>query len=294
MDAYDSVVARVVEHGGTAVALGGLDSGKSTFCKMCAAVAVRLGKKAAYLDTDIGNATIGPPTTIGLRYLSSAEDLEPDAFARADALYFVGATSPQGHMLPMVIGAMRLAEQARLAGAELIVVDTTGFIGGTGAQMLKFHKVEALKADHVIGFQRGEELEPILGSIRRALPPEVDSLPVANSIMPTTIDERSQNRQDRLRAAFEPPLHRWKVKPSVLVPPVPPEVDLAQLDGLLVGMEDGKGVCLGLGILEYREDGLRMISTLAEGAKALRLGAVRVTPDFHTSAVDLRDIFVSD
>ena len=39
MDLYDSFVARTVERGGTAVALGGLDSGKTSFCKMCAAVA---------------------------------------------------------------------------------------------------------------------------------------------------------------------------------------------------------------------------------------------------------------
>jgi len=97
-----------------------------------------------------------------------------------------------------------------------------------------------------------------------------------------------------LRAVFEPPVHRWKVKPSVLVPAVPPEIDVATLDGLLVGMEDGKGNCVGLGILEYKEDGLRMISALAEGAKALRLGSTRVTPDFLTHNVDLRDIFISD
>src|SRR5258706_1068045 len=110
MDVYDSVVARIVERGGMVVALGGLDSGKSSFCKMCAAVAVRLGKTVAYLDTDIGQTTVGPPTSIGLKYCSTAEDLEPEKLARADQLYFVGATSPQGHMLPMVVGATRLAE----------------------------------------------------------------------------------------------------------------------------------------------------------------------------------------
>jgi polynucleotide 5'-hydroxyl-kinase GRC3/NOL9 len=294
VDAYDSVVARIVERGGTAVALGGLDSGKSTFCRMCAAVGVRLGRKVAYLDTDIGQSTVGPPATIGLKFLSAPEDLEPEALARADALYFVGATSPQGHMLPMVVGAAKLAEMARAAGADLVMVDTTGFIGGTSAQVLKFHKVEALKAGHVIGFQRGGELEPILGGIRRALPPEVELLAADPRILPTTVEERSARRQARMRACFVAPVHRWKVKPSVLVPAIPPDLDLSLLDGLLVGMEDGKGTCIGLGILECKEEGLRMISTLAEGAKALRLGAVRVAPDFHTTSVDLRDIFVSD
>lgn len=294
MDVYDSLVARTVERGGTSVVLGGLDSGKTSFCRMCAAVAVRLGRTVAYVDTDVGQSTVGPPATIGLKYVSSAEELEPDSMARADAIYFVGAPSPKGHMLPMVIGAMRLAEQARANGADLIVVDTTGFIHGTQGQVLKLHKVEALRPDAVIGFQRGSELEPILGSIRRTLPPEVDALPVADAVVPTSIDERASQRQDAFRRFFEPPLNHWKVKTSVLVPSIPPELDPAVLDRLLVGLEDGKGNCIGLGILEYKEDGLRMISTEGEGAKALRLGSVRVSPEFSTSVVDLRDIFISD
>lgn len=294
MEVYESLVARIVERGGTAVVLGGMDGGKTTFCKMCAAVALRLGKSVAYLDTDVGQSTVGPPTTVGLRFLTGEGDLEPQALARADALSFVGSTSPQGHLLPLVVGAGRLADQARQGGAELVLVDTGGLIGGTLGQVLKFHKIEALRADWVVGFQRGEELEPILGAVRRALPPEVESLPVPPAARPTTVDQRNANRQARLREIFEPPLHRWKVKPSVFFPQVPPDVDLAALDGLLVGMDDGKGNCLGLGILEYREGGLRMISNVAEGAKALRLGSTRVTPDFSTSRVDLRELFVSD
>ncbi|MCA1830417.1 MAG: polynucleotide 5'-hydroxyl-kinase [Actinobacteria bacterium] len=294
MDAYDTVVARIVERGGMALALGALDSGKTSFCTMCAAVAVRLGKTVAYIDTDIGQTTVGPPAAIGLKYIARPEDVEPDALARADTLAFVGSMSPQGHMLPMVVGAVKLADQARAEGVDLIMVDTTGFISGMSAEMLKFHKIEALAPDVVVGFQRGGELEPILGAVRRALPPEVESLPVAPSVIPRTVDDRSRRRQARLAAIFEPPVHRWKVKPSVLVPPVPPEIDLSLLDGLLVGMEDGKGNCVGLGILEWHEDGLRMISALAEGAKALRLGALRVGPDFQTTNVDLRNVFLSD
>ncbi|HEX9711487.1 MAG TPA: Clp1/GlmU family protein [Actinomycetota bacterium] len=295
MDLYDSVLARIVERGGMVAALGGLDSGKTTFSKMCAAVATRLGKTAAFLDTDVGQSTVGPPTTIGLKFIANEEDLEPERLGRPDALYFVGATSPQGHMLPMVVGAARLAAQARAVDPHLIVVDTTGLIDGTVGQVLKLHKMEALAPDWVVGFQRGGELEPILGAIRRSLPPEVISIPVDQRIVPTSVDERSQHRHDRLKATFEPPLHRWKVKPSVLVPAVPPDIDAAQLDGLLVGMDDGKGNCIGLGILEYKEDGLRMISSVAEGAKALRLGSVRVhLPEFKTAAVDLRELFFCD
>jgi polynucleotide 5'-hydroxyl-kinase GRC3/NOL9 len=294
MDAFETVIARIVEKGGMAVALGGIDSGKTTFCRMVATVALRIGRSVAYLDTDVGQSTVGPPTTVGLRYIATEADLATDELAKADAMYFVGDISPQGHLLPLVVGASKLADQARASGAEIILVDTTGLIGGTLGQVLKLHKMELLRPDFVVGFQRGGELEPILGAVRRTLPVDVESLPVPDGVHPTSFDERLASRQARLKAMFEPPVHRWKVKPSVLIPQIPPDLDLATLDGLLVGMEDGKGTCLGLGILEYREQTLRMISTVAEGAKALRLGSTRVTSEFLTTRVDLREIFISD
>lgn len=294
MDAYETVIAHVVEKGGMCVALGGMDSGKTTFLSMVAAVAVRIGRTVAYLDTDVGQTTIGPPTTIGLKYIKEDADLSAEALARPDAIYFVGDTSPQGHLLPLVVGSAKLAEEARRSGADIILVDTTGLIGGTLGQILKFHKIEALRPEWIVGFQRGEELEPILGAIRRTLPVEVECLPIPDTVRITTVDERIANRREKLKAAFQPPVHRWKVRPSVFIPQIPPDVDLAMLDGMIVGMEDGKGTCMGLGILEYREGALRMISTVAEGAKALRLGSMRVTSEFDTSRVDLREVFVSD
>ncbi|MBI4730461.1 MAG: hypothetical protein HY775_13330 [Acidobacteria bacterium] len=294
MDEFESLIAKVVERGGVVVALGGMDTGKTTFCKMCAAVALRVGRSVGFLDADIGQSTIGPPASIGLKMLASEADLEPETLGRPDHTYFVGSISPQGHLLPMVVGTAKMAREARDASPDLVVVDTTGLIGGTLGQVLKYHKLELLRPDWVVGFQRGGELEPILGVVRRALPAEVESLPVGPHVALRTVEERGAAREARMRAAFEPPLHRWKVKPSVFIPAIPPEVDLAGLDGLLVGMEDGKGSCLGLGILEYRDGSLRMISSLAEGARALRLGSVRVSPDFRMARVDLRRLFISD
>lgn len=290
MDLY-STVARVAERGGVVLALGGVDTGKSSFCRMAAEVAVRLGRPVAYVDADVGHPTVGPPATVGLRFITSEEDLEPSALSRADAMSFVGAMTPTDHELAVVIGCMRLVEKARAAGVHLIVVDTSGVIEGTQGLVLKVAKVEAIRPDFVIGFQRGGELDPVIGAIRRVAPPEVEALPVPDSIMPGTVDGRAAHRRERLRSAFEPPVYNWSVKPSVLIPAVPPEFDLVALDRILVGMEDGKGICIGLGILEHRDDGLHMISSLDQGAKALRLGSVRVGPDFGTTSVDLRDVF---
>ncbi|GAC1409236.1 MAG: Clp1/GlmU family protein [Actinomycetota bacterium] len=293
MDAYESIIARIVGNGGLAVALGGMDSGKTTFCKMVAAVAVRVGRKVAYIDTDIGQSTIGPPTTIGLKYIENDDDLKPEALAHADASYFVGSVSPKGHLLPLVVGTSKMAEAARKRGADVILVDTTGLVGGTLGQVLKYHKVEVLRPDLVIGFQRGEELEPILGAIRRAFSFEVVSLPVPDEVKPTSVDVRITSRHDKLQAAFVN-VHRWKVKMGIFIPNVPPDLDQSLLDGMLVGLEDGVGHCVGLGILEYRDGQLVMRTSAEEGAKALRIGSTRVGADFSTTRVDLRDLFVSE
>lgn len=284
----------MIERGGIAVALGGLDSGKTSFARMCAAVAARVRKRAAYLDLDIGHPTIGAPGMLSMKIVADTGDLENGNGSKADARYFVGSVSPQGHLLQMVTGTHRLVTHARAAGAEIIVVDTCGFISGTLGEVLALHTVEILHPDLVVGFQRGEELEPILGTLRRTVGAQVESLPVAASVTPLGVDERAEHRANRLRAAFAPPLHRWKVKPSALVPTVPPELDLHALDGILVGLEDGEGHCIGLGVLEVREGSLGMISTLAEGARALRLGSMRVTSDYHTTPVDLRALFLTD
>ena len=81
---------------------------------------------------------------------------------------------------------------------------------------------------------------------------------------------------------------------GIFIPTIPPDLDQAMLDGILVGLEDGQGHCVGLGILEYRDGQLVMRTRAEEGAKALRIGSTRVAADYSTNRVDLRDLFVSE
>ncbi|HXF57113.1 MAG TPA: polynucleotide 5'-hydroxyl-kinase [Actinomycetota bacterium] len=296
MERYNAVVQRVVASGGVVVLLGGLDSGKSTMARTIAGAAVEAGKTAAYLDTDLGQKTVGPPTCVTLRLLREPADLAPEALVRPDALYFVGSTSPQGQLLPLVVGAARLLRRARVEGAELVVVDTSGLISGVYGQILKFHKVELLQPDVVIGLQRGEELEPILGIVQRFFSCEVLTLPVHPDTRPTSVEERAANREAALRAYFSGPLQRWRVKPTVFMPALPALFDQSQLDRLLVGLADGKGEYTGLGYLEYAQDEqvLRLLSPVPEAPRALRLGSVRLEEGFRARRVDLRNLFGSD
>lgn len=296
MDPYDEVIAGAVSRRGVTMLIGGLDSGKSTLAKRIASAGLEKGLSVGMLDADVGQSNIGPPTTVGLRLCRSAAELEAAALTQADHLSFVGSITPQGHLLPLVVGTRLLLDRARNDGADLVVVDTTGLVSGVYAQLLKFHKTAVLQPDLVVGLARGQELEPVLGVIRRFHAAEVVSLIVADDVVPTSVDQRAVNREEAMRRYFAEPLHRWRVKPTVFMPALPALFDLSELDRILVGLSDGQSQCIGLGYLEHlAEDGaLRLISPVAEAPKALILGSVRLEDGFRARRVDLRNLFGSD
>ncbi|HEV2892905.1 MAG TPA: Clp1/GlmU family protein, partial [Actinomycetota bacterium] len=154
-DRYARLIEQVLDDPGTVLLLGSMDSGKTTFARALLAGAVDRGIPAAYLDTDVGRTTVGPPTTIGLKHVLEAKHLEDDELALADGLYFVGWVSAQFHLLPLVAGTAKLMDVARRGGAELVVVDTSSLISGVYGQILKYHKMEVSRPEYVIGFERG-------------------------------------------------------------------------------------------------------------------------------------------
>jgi polynucleotide 5'-kinase involved in rRNA processing len=296
VERYGTVVQRIVAGGGVVMLVGGLDSGKSTLAKTVAGAGLLEGRTVGYVDSDLGQKTVGPPAAVTLRMMRSGLDLEPPGLAKPDALSFVGSTSPQGQLLPLVVGTARMMTRAIDEGADLIVVDTSGLVSGVYGQILKYHKVEMLQPDVVIGLQRGEELEPILGIIQRFFSCDVITLPVHQDIQPTSVDERAERREAAFRGYFEGTLQRWRIKPTVFMPALPALFEQSQLDRLLVGLSDGKGEYIGIGYLEYSsgEDVLRLLSPVAEAPKALKLGSVRVEEDYRTRRVDLRNLFGTD
>jgi polynucleotide 5'-hydroxyl-kinase GRC3/NOL9 len=296
VDSYQSVIERIARSGGVVMLVGGLDSGKTTLGRSLARAGMQAGHTVAFIDADLGQKTVGPPACAGFRMLRGEADLDSDAVLDPDEIYFVGATSPQGQLLPLVVGAGRLLATALEEEAGLVIVDTSGLVSGVYGQILKYHKVEQLRPDVVIGLQRGEELDPILGIIRRFFSTDVITLPVPPEVRSTSVEERAVRREEAMRRYFGVPLQRWRVKPTVFMPALPALFDQAQLDRLLVGTSDGEGSYSGIGYLEHSpgEGVLRLISPVADAPKALKLGSVRVDPDFRTRRVDLRNLFGTD
>jgi polynucleotide 5'-hydroxyl-kinase GRC3/NOL9 len=297
IEQHETALERLLVDPGVVFLLGSIDTGKTTFGLELAARATAAGIPTAIVDADIGQSTVGPPTTVGVKLCAGMGDIGRESVRAADGLSFVGSTTPRGHLVSLVIGTAKLTARARETGCRLIVVDTTGFLSGINAQSLKYFKMDLLGPDFVVGFQRGEELEPILGIARRFTPAQVVQLAVPSEVVTRSVDERAAFREQQFAAYFAGGVSRWRVKPTVFMPTLPPEFDLALLDGLVVGMEDGKGSCVGIGVLEFdaREEMLRMVSPVSEGVRGLRLGSLRIDLQGRSKGpVDLRQLFSTE
>lgn len=290
----ETVYERLLESPGVVFLMGALNTGKSTFAVELLRRANQRGIAAALVDSDIEQSSVGPPTTVGLKLTSGMEELGRETLRTADALAFVGSLSPREHLMPLVLGTAKLVERAREAGCSLIVVDSTGFVAGIYGQTLKFFKMDAVRPDFVVAFERGGELEPLVGMAQRFTPAEVIELDAPGEFDGRSAEDRVAFREEQFASYFASGSSRWRVKPTVFMPTLPPEFDLSRLDSLVVGMEDGKGSCPGIGVLEYDsgEGILRMVSPITEGVRGLRLGSVKIdTGGRSKGPVTLRQLF---
>lgn len=286
--AHEQLAETLTEQGGVVMLLGAPDTGKTSFARRVLEHTVAAGKVAAYVDADVGQTTVGPPACIGLKWIRDAHDVE--TISEANDLRFVGSISPKRLVLQQVIGTATLVEEAR-PEADVIVIDTTGAVSGVTGQTLKFHKMELCHPDVVVALQRGSEIEPIIGMARRFFSATVEVVGVHPDVVPVSPVARARIRAGRFAEALADPLHRWKVRPTVFAPALPAGLDLHRLHDVLVGVYDGAGHCLGLGILEYSDDQLRVLTRVVEGMKGLRLASLRIDREtFETTPVDLREI----
>jgi polynucleotide 5'-kinase involved in rRNA processing len=284
---HESLAIRAATPGVTML-IGGLDTGKTTLAVDTVRHAVTNGHTAVLVDADVGISTVGPPACVGLKVFESEEDL--DSLHVPDRLHFVGAITSARLVLQQVVATAVMVEQARRLG-DVIIIDTTAVAAGVSGETLKYHKTELCRPDHVIALQRGEEMEPVVGMLRRFLDVEVTTAPTDPGLTPLGPDERAQMRAQAFAAALKPPLERWKVRPTVFAPTLPVGLNLGRLDNVLVGVQDSTGGCLGLGVLQVDDETLRVVTSVGEGMTGLRLGSIRIDPEtYEGTVISLREL----
>jgi len=120
------------------IVLGGVDSGKSSIAALIANRALLYGFNVGILDSDVGQADIGPPGCV-----SATRVRRPILWLRelaAERIRFIGYITPQRAERRIMAAVVDLAEWLRKQSSQVIVVDTDGWI--QGVQSLEY-KLEA-------------------------------------------------------------------------------------------------------------------------------------------------------
>ena len=129
----------------TAIVLGAVDSGKTSFCTYLINRLLHEKRKVAILDGDLGQSDIGPPCTLAYAFVAKpVTDLfdlkEKDAF-------FIGTTSPSGHTDKVVEGLTTLKKEILSNEPDVVLIDTDGWVEGEDAANYKIQLTGKLEPD---------------------------------------------------------------------------------------------------------------------------------------------------
>jgi polynucleotide 5'-hydroxyl-kinase GRC3/NOL9 len=290
--AWRKAVGAVLDLPGAVVMLGAVDVGKTTAATRLANEAVRAGRRTAVVDLDMGQAALGPPATAALgRPDHPVRRMSEIPLERA---CFVGDTSPRGTYRFVLDGTVRLIGEAWARAAQVVIVDTTGWVSGPAAVAAKVAKIRRIGPLHIFAIQRAGEVEPILERIPASV--------VVHRFRPSS---RARLRSSAERRAYrEQRFGRYFAHARVLkidlgrvsgertvwyagrrIPPVRvlAEVPPHALRHLLVGLAGRDGWMRALGTVAHafpsanRMDVLAPLGSLA-GVRRLQWGTLRVAP----------------
>lgn len=279
---WERAIEWIIKERGAVVLLGGADTGKTTFAFALVKDALALDVPTALVDADLGQSSIGPPTTIGLSLPQKGDNLEDP---RIDGLYFVGDTSPFGHLLQSIVGTKHLTERALAAGAQLVVIDTSGLITGAMGQALKYHEVQVAECDHIVALQRSTELDYVLRSLSQYEKPFLYNLSVPIEAKRIPPEVRALIRKKRFQNYFQGArVLSLRVDRLSIYPPIVDLVHRRDFLNLTVALKDEKNETRGIGIIvgqKLRDSSVEILSPVSPDVKirGLEIGFLRLGED---------------
>jgi len=259
------------------VIIGATDTGKSTLCQWLAQQLSRTGQ-AAILDADVGQSYIGPPATVGWRFVHADQG----------EFYFVGDVSPAPCPADCVAGTAYLARRAQQAGADYVIVDTSGFIDGPGAISLKKAKIELLAPAVVVTIGQPERLLHLTAPFLHDESVSIFNLEPLACCQKKSREQRQRWRQQRFAAWLSGSQNQqisWEGKSLVNLPPRHyfPPTGTEELRGLLLGLLNSHRIGHTLGLLRTIDYYNRTLTILAppqaQSAPVIQFGRLRLEPD---------------
>jgi len=243
---------------GITIVIGDVDTGKTTFCTYLANSLLKTGVKVALIDADIGQADVGPPTTISLTFV---EDYTSGLSSlSAKALFFTGHISPSPVMEKVIHGIEKLVALQR-SSPHPAVINTDGWVADERAVAYKLRMANAVSPDLAVGIGNGPGVQSILENVK-ATSIRIES--------PSIIRRRSREERRQLR---ERGYRKYLEKASPVVIPLD-RVDLRFVSPKqirVVSMKEVEEIGFELGVnAVYAEETADRIAVYTKGLPRAR------------------------
>ena len=173
----------------TVTVIGGVDSGKTSFCTFLVNAAVKEKLKTAIIDADLGQSDIGPPSTVGFNFV--AEPIKDLFEINAQDAFFVGSASPSGAISKIIDGLDFLKAKVLDQAPDFVIINTDGWVEGEEASAYKVRLAKVGGSNAVVGLQQKNELNPILEALQ-----EIKVFTIAS---PQLVKPRDREKRKLLR-----------------------------------------------------------------------------------------------
>ncbi len=187
VDVHDRWVTlrdKFLEKGGTLMVLGGVDTGKSTFCRWLCSELTQNGVKVGMIDCDVGQSDIGPPSCFGCKIVSEIP------YKGWDRIHFIGSFSPYGRIAQGIMGLVKMIKYVKWQKVQHIIINTTGWTDGDKATFYKQSKIDIAFPSFIAVFQREREIYHMLRPYRRMPTIHIMYIPVSPAVKIKTQEER--------------------------------------------------------------------------------------------------------
>lgn len=261
---------------GTVMIIGPSDVGKSALCTYLMNELIKRRCTVRVLDADIGQADIGPPTTIA----SSTPTLPRPTLSHLepDRMFFVGHNTPSFVQSQVLKGIKRMLSSGCTG---VTVINTDGWVRDSAAIIYKNSVISAVKPDMLVGIGPRNSLNPIVQSTK------THSILVESSraVLPRTRSERKQIRKSGYqRFLMNGTLHTFKLDNTKLRlrESIREAFSKGNLDltNVVLGLLDDKGFMDQMGILEKMTSSYLTVYTRAiHQPVTIEFGYVKLSRD---------------
>ncbi len=247
LDWADNTAQQLLSKGliqkGICLILGASDTGKTTLAAALARCAAS-SRSVGIVDADIGQSHIGPPATVGWAVVNNPQiDLSQLAVG---GISFVGDVTPVGHLLQLTGAIVQCVRQVSEA-AELIIIDTPGFISGPSAAALWWTVQRILQPKLILAVQRGEELRDILTGLR-SLDCQLELIKSPPQIPPKSPQKRRRYRQSQFGRYFQDS-RLYNISLGDIAIQTSRNLSGESLVNRLVALRDDRGVDMAVGLI---------------------------------------------